>query len=314
MSGMQPVEHNVGEYISQSFEIYTKDLVNWIIIGVVGTFALGVGFWGGFHVCADKAIRGEKPEVGDVLSPFSKFGEFIVPLAIMFGCGMLTVCLIGFIGLIYFQIVWAFAFPQVMLRNMSWKDAAETSGEIAKQAMVPTFILVFVAGLIGGIGGIIGLNFLTAPLTGIIMMLAYNKQFGGGSSAGQLPGAAGGGGGWAAPAAPPAAAPAQSWGPPPADTPAAPPADAPVQSWGPPPADTPAAPAPAAPSSWAPPEPTPAPAPAAPAPAPASPAEQVESGTQSTSDNPEDAYAGKTMAMSAVDFEKMLNDQNKNKS
>jgi hypothetical protein len=295
---MQPVEHNVGDYISKAFEIYTKDLVNWIIIGIVGSFALGVGFWGGFHVCADKALRGEKPEVGDVLSPFSKFGEFIVPLAIMFGCSLLALCLVGIIGLVYFQIIWAFAYPLVMLRGMSWKEAAETSGAIAKQAMVPTFILLFVAGFIGGIGGIVGLNFITAPLTGIIMMLAFNKQFGveGGGSA-QLPPAQGGG--WGTPAAPPAGAP---------------PAAAPAQSWGPPAGAAPAAPAPAAPSSWAPPAPAPTPAaPAAPA-SPAAPAEGVESGTQSTSDNPDDAYAGKTMAMSAVDFEKMLDDRNKNNS
>ena len=280
---MQPVEHNIGEYISKAIEIYTKDIVNWLIIGVVGTFALGVGFWGGFYVCADKALRGEKPEVGDVLSPFGKIGEFIVPLAIIFVCAMLTFCLIGAVGLIYFQIMWAFAVPLVVLRGLSWKDAAEQSGAIAKQAMLPTFILAFVAGLIGGV-----FSFITAPLTGIIMTLAYQKQFGAGAPAGQLSG------GWA----PPAPAPAAAWGPP-AAAPAAPAAS--PSSWAPPAAAPAAAPAP---SSWAPP---------VAAPAPAAPSEAVESGTQSTTANPDEVYSGKTMAMSAVDFEKMLEDTNKGK-
>jgi len=288
MSTMQPVEHNIGEYISKAIEIYTKDIVNWLIIGVVGTFALGVGFWGGFHVCAAKALRGEKPEVGDVLSPFGKIGEFIVPLAIFFVCGLLIMCLVGIIGHIYFQILWAFAFPLVMIRNLSWKDAAEQSSAVTKQAMLPTFILVFVAGLIGGIGGVVGLNFLTAPLTGIIMQLAFEKQFGAGAPAGQLSG------GWA----PPAPAPAAAWGPP-AAAPAAPAAS--PSSWAPPAAAPAAAPAP---SSWAPP---------VAAPAPAAPSEAVESGTQSTTANPDEVYSGKTMAMSAVDFEKMLEDTNKGK-
>jgi hypothetical protein len=43
-------------------------------------------------------------------------------------------------------------------------------------------------------------------------------------------------------------------------------------------------------------------------------AENVETATQSTTNNPDEVVAGKTMAMSSFDFEKMLREHGGNKS
>ena len=364
----QPIEHDLGGYISKAFDIYKQDLVNWIIIGVVGTFALGVGFLGGFHICAMKALSGQKPEVGDVLAPFNRIGEWILPILGLSAVAILLgwVCGLGIFIAIYFSLLWMWAWPLMYSQNQTWAQAKETSTTLVKSAMVPNFILMFVAGLVGGIGGIVGLNFLTAPLTGIILAVAYQAQFGasggyGGPAA--LPGQGYGGPAPGAWGAPPAAAPADNnaWGAPPAAAPAnngwgAPaPTPAPADNnnaWGAPPAAAPAptpwgapdpTPAPAdnntawgapqaaapAPTPWGAPAPTPAPADnntawgapqaAAPAPTPwgapaptaAPPAENIESATQATTNNPDEIVAGKTMAMSTLDFEKMMAERNK---
>ena len=319
----QPIEHDLGGYISKAFDIYKQDLVNWIIIGVVGTFALGVGFLGGFHICAMKALSGQKPEVGDVLAPFNRIGEWILPILGLSAVAILLgwVCGLGIFIAIYFSLLWMWAWPLMYSQNQTWAQAKETSTTLVKSAMVPNFILMFVAGLVGGIGGIVGLNFLTAPLTGIILAVAYQAQFGasggyGGPAA--LPGQGYGGpspGAWGAP--PAAASMKNAWGAPPAAAPAD------NNAWGAPPAAAPA------PTPWGAPAPTPAPADnnnpwgapqaAAPAPTPwgapaptsAPPAENIESATQSTTNNPDEIVAGKTMAMSTLDFEKMLAERNK---
>ena len=363
----QPIEHDLGGYISKAFDIYKQDLVNWIIIGVVGTFALGVGFLGGFHICAMKALSGQKPEIGDVLAPFNRIGEWILPILGLSAVAILLgwVCGLGIFIAIYFSLLWMWAWPLMYSQNQTWAQAKENSTALVKSALVPNFILMFVAGLVGGIGGIVGLNFLTAPLTGIILALAYQAQFGGAGGHGgpaALPGQGYGGPAPGAWGAPPAAAPVNNaWGAPPA-APAdnnnawgAPPAAAPVNNgWGAPappaaaPAPTPwGAPAPTpapadnnnpwgappaaapAPTPWGAPAPTPAPAdnnnawgapqaaaPAptpwgAPAPTPTPPAEDIENATQSTTNNPDEIVSGKTMAMSTLDFEKMLAERNK---
>lgn len=294
-----PPKHDLGAYISEAFEIYKQDVVNWIIIGLVGTLALGVGYWGGFQICAFKAMRGEKPEISDVLAPFSRFGDYFLPmflisLALFF---LVWFCGLGLVVALLMSTWWFFAYPLIADRGMGWKEATDLSKEVAKQDLVGTFIVSFVAGLVSNIGGFIGLSFITAPLLGIIQAIAYQRTFGAASPAGgaaALPP----GGGWGAQPAPAPAAPAGSWGAP-AAAPAAPASlsPAPATGW-----DAPAAPAtPIAPTVI---DSTPAAAPA--------PVDQpVETAVQSTTNNPDEIVAGKTMAMSTVDFEKFLKGDNK---
>ena len=100
MSTQTTPEYDIGVYVSKASEIYTKDIVNWVLIGLVGMLALGVGSWGGYQNCALKALRGEKPEIGDVLMPFSRFGDFFLPALFIGLCifpGVLL-CGLGIVG------------------------------------------------------------------------------------------------------------------------------------------------------------------------------------------------------------------------
>ena len=189
MSANAP-EYDIGGYVSRSFEMYTKDIVNWIIIGLVGTLALGVGGWGGFQNCALKAARGEKPEISDVLMPFSRFGDFFIPLLMIMG-GMMLCFLPG----VYLALIWFFMYPIMIDKGVGWQDATKMSKEVAGQNLVMTFVLGIVAGILGQVGGVIGLPFLTAPLTGIFAVMAYLHVFGGPQQLGHQPA----GGGWGAP-------------------------------------------------------------------------------------------------------------------
>jgi hypothetical protein len=347
-NGNGPVNHDIGAYFNQALEIFKQDIVNWIIIGFVGNLAVGVGFWGGFHICTEKALRGEKPTVGDVLAPFSKIGELIVPILIIVALATFGMILCGlgpFIAL-YFSVLWFWAFPLVTIKNMPWQQAKDTSTALVKANLVPTLILMVVVGFISGLSGIIGIPGLLAGLGGIMSSLAFRAQFGDntggggyGGGAPALPGAGFQGGAAPAWGAPPAAAPApvpsQGWGAPPAADPnaawGAAPAPVANQGWGAPPAAPapdpnqgwgapPAAPAPAANQGWGAPPAAPAPSPfnldkpaAAPVAAPPTADGSVE--TAQPSSGGDDAYSGKTMAMSVQDFDKMLaerNNQNNN--
>ncbi len=333
-----PPKHDLGSLISRSIDLFKQDIGNWLVISVVGFFALGVGMWGGYHNCVLKAMRGEKPEVGDVLMPFSRFGDFFIPaLLIGLSAGLLFwLCGLGIILAFVLSTWWFYAYPLMIERGMGWKEATEYSKAIVKQDLVGHFVLYFVAGIVGNIGGFIGLSFLTTVLTGMIVTFAYRDLFAGGGGPGgqQLPY----GGGQPVPAAGApmpqgapqhAPAPQAGWGAPQGGPPQQ--QGAPQGAWGQPAPQAPApqAPAPQAQGGWAPqapapqapapqahapqaPAPSPYVAPAAPQPGPpAGDGDELETATQATTTNPDEMVHGKTMAMSAMDFEKMLAEQDK---
>ena len=64
------VKHDLGGYWNRALQIFLKDPVNWIIIGTVGMFAVGVGMWGGFQRCYLIHEQGGKPTIQDVIWPF----------------------------------------------------------------------------------------------------------------------------------------------------------------------------------------------------------------------------------------------------
>jgi hypothetical protein len=81
---VDPKNLSLGDCIKAAFDLFMKDPVNWIIIGLVGSVAIGVGYWGGFQLCAMKALKGEKPAVADVLAPFSRFVDYFLPFLITY--------------------------------------------------------------------------------------------------------------------------------------------------------------------------------------------------------------------------------------
>jgi hypothetical protein len=330
ISSPTPPKHDVGNYVSEAFALFMKEPVKWVVIGLIGQLALGVGYWGGFQHCAMKQIRGETLEFKDVLMPFEQFGRLFIPsliASLIIGVGFVLCILPGIVAAILLGTWWFFLWPLMLHHeNLTWQQARDISKETVQKDFMGTFIVVIAAGFLGGIGGVVGFTFLTAGLTGIIQVLAFQRTFGGDPSGvataphgppGALPSHGAPQQGWGAPgpaAAPPMASPDQSWGQPAGVAPA--PAGAPAQApagWGAPAAAPPTDPAWGAPAAAPPADPAwgaPAAAPpASPGPVaePAASSTGSETGVQSSTSNPDEVFTGgRTMAMSAVDFEKML--------
>lgn len=305
----QNVDLDIGGMLSKSWEIFQRDMVNWILIGIVGSLALGVGGWGGFQYCALKAARGESVSVGDVFYPFQHFGRLFIPMLAILGIVIFT-CGLG--GLVV-GFLWFWMYSLMVDRGLSFGDAAKLSKDAAMANVGPTILTMVVMFALNMVGNAVVIGTLiTMPIGAIFAILAYLNIFGNAPSGGSpqsldyspnAPAPMGApAGGYAPPAAAPAPVPGATFQPPAgAPGPAVPaPAPAPVMP-------APAAPAPAAPT----------PAPAAPAPVAPAPASNlppaadtpVETAQQSTTNNPDEIVAGRTIAMNTMDFEKMLKEQ-----
>lgn len=309
----QNVDLDVGGMLSKSWEIFQRDMVNWVLIGIVGSLALGVGGWGGFQYCGLKAARGESVSVGDVFYPFQHFGRMIVPIFAIIALVIVT-CGLGALPA-GFLLMWMYSL--MVDRGLGFVDAAKLSKDAAMANVGPTLITLVVIFALNMLGSAVMIGALvTTPIAMIFGVLAYLNIFGsapagGGPSPQSLdysPNAPAPMGVPAGGYAPPAAAPPMAQGGGFAPPAAAPVAAAPFAA----PAPAPAAPAPA-------PYGAPAPAPAAPVPAPfAAPAAAavpptadgvVETAQQATTNNPDEIVAGRTIAMNTMDFEKMLKEQ-----
>ena len=323
MSGHnQNVNLDIGGLFGRSLDIIKADIVNWALIGLVGALALGCGSWGGYHYCAQKQLSGQKPEVLDVLHPFSN-PQLLIPIILIVIGSMFCV-----IPGVILAVLWAFAIPLMVQRGLAWKDAADMSSAAVKDNLGAALLILLLTGFVANAGSmLLGIGLLiTLPLSQIMMYLALDQFFGPGATPQQLDYAPGAPAPMAAApmaapmAAHPMAAPmaAHPMAAPMAAHPmaapmAAHPMAAPPMAAHPmaaPPAAAPMAAPPAAAPMAAPVPGTPAPveaAPPAPAPAPAEPAAEddgvVETAQQATAGA---AVPGKTMAMSAVDFEAML--------
>ena len=281
---------DVGALLKQAWEIFVRDPVNWILITLVGSLALGVGGFGGFQHAALKAIRGESVEIGDAFYLFQR-PQWILPiLGVLVGAGFLIVLTCG-LGALPFIFLTAWWMGLLVMFDGTPMDALKQSKDVAMANAGATVMMMLVliglsmvAGFIPFVGGLVA-----TPLLVLFQILALQSMFGQAPSPQQLdyaPNAPG--------FAPPSAAPQYApMGAPPMAAPpaAAPPAAAPPM----------AAPAPVVQSSS-----TGATAPAA--------APPVETATQSTTNNPDEIVSGKTIAMSSVDFEQMLRDQQNKKS
>lgn len=333
-------EIDVGGLLKQSWDIFMRDPVNWLLVSVVGTLALLVGGFGGFHYAALKAIRGEQVEIGDAFYIFQRPGWILPLVGVFFAStvvGFLT-CGLGFLPVLFLLAWWV---PLLVMFDGRPMEALKQSKDLAIGNVGPTVMVLLVALVVVIAASFIPLlgGMLATPLLVIFNMLVLQNlyQGAGAHATPQQLDYAPNAPGFAPPAAaPPAAAPsyAPPAGAPPAAAPsyappaAAPPAGAPpaaAPSYAPPAAAPPAAAPPtASPAASAPPAAAPpaaAPPAAEPAvvktattgPAAAPSAGPVETATQSTTNNPEEIVSGKTIAMSSVDFEQMLRDQQKKK-
>lgn len=302
----QDVNLDFGGLFGRAFDLIKVDPVNWVILGVVGLGALGCGAWGGWANCAKKQLAGQKPEVGDVLYPFSNIS---LAIPVLLASLAIIPCVFPAFVLMF---LWSLAIPLMIRDGLDWKTATRMSKAAVMANLVPMLLLAIITGVVGGVGSAVVFGaILTMPLAVIMQYLALDSFFPAGATPQQLDYSPG----MPAPMAagtPAAFAPAHMA---PAPSPMAPAPSAPAPMAPAPSAPAPMAPAPSAPAPTAP-EPAAdvpiADAPFAEAPAPAeAPEAVVETAQQATAG---EAVAGKTMAMSAIDFEAMLKNRNNSDS
>lgn len=157
------VKYELTDYINEGIEIYKEDFGTWILIGIVGSFALGVGHWGGFQYCALKASRGEEVSVGDVLYPFQRFFAYIVPM-ILITIGFMFCFLPG----LYLSIKWYHIFTIMADRDIGWSKAKEVANELSDGDMGGVFVLWLVGALLGGV-----FPPITSAFQGVIAAKSY---------------------------------------------------------------------------------------------------------------------------------------------
>jgi hypothetical protein len=278
----QNVQLDVGGLFQRAWNIFQADMVNWILVAVVGHLALGVGFWGGFHYCATKSLRGEKLQVGDVLYPFRQL-SLLLPFVVIFAVAIVTCGL----GALVLGFLWAWMYFLMVDKGQSFGDAAKTSKDAVMANMGATLLTLLVLLGLNLLGSMVAVGtFVATPFAMIFAALAYQAIFGEQPTPQQLdyaPAASGVPGGSPSYGAPPAAAPSPSWESAPAPTPRAqpePPAPTPAPSDQSPLADTA--------SGWD-----------------SDEAPSAGSGQPGGEANEGGTGRSRTIAMSAVDFEKI---------
>ncbi|MBO9534146.1 MAG: hypothetical protein J7513_14340, partial [Solirubrobacteraceae bacterium] len=87
--------------------------------------------------------KGDVPETGDLLRGVLARGGALFVLSILYGVGIGFFAIFLLIPGIYVAIKWSLAAPALLIRNVGVSDAFKTSSELTKQAMGPTFAVVF---------------------------------------------------------------------------------------------------------------------------------------------------------------------------
>ncbi len=171
----QDVNLDFGGLLGRTFDLFKADPVNWIILGVVGSAALGCGAWGGWQNCAKKQLAGQKPEVNDVLYPFSNISLLVPPL--LAGLAMIPCGFPGFI----LAFLWSFATPLMVRDGLDWKDATRMSKDAVIANFVPVLLLSCISSALISVGaGAFGVGTLiTTPFAMVMMYVALDSFYSG---------------------------------------------------------------------------------------------------------------------------------------
>jgi uncharacterized membrane protein len=188
-----------GDWIQKGFDLYKANLatliVVWLLVAVLSGLTLGVLF--GPMACGAILItlalidgREPKPEIGDVFKGFAFFLQSLLGVVVVFavcfvGGGILgLVPLFGPILSMLFQLAVStltmFAFFLIAERNMEFIPALRLSIDTVKTNFWEFLGLLVVAGAIASVGLVaccVGV-FLTQPIAGCIIAVAYREVFG----------------------------------------------------------------------------------------------------------------------------------------
>ena len=146
-----------------SWAVVSQDWVTWILISLVGSFALGCGIWGGFQYCYLKAKQGHKLQWQDVLWPW-KSGR---TLDLFIGG------IIGFAFYPFLAAMWGFNTPLQVDRGATFGDAMTEGKKETGKSYVAYLLYFFLVSIIGAI------PLVGAPLLIGATMEGFAQKFGG---------------------------------------------------------------------------------------------------------------------------------------
>lgn len=192
----------IGDWLSESWEIISEDLVTHIILALIvglGSGITGGLLWGplmgGYLWIIFKKMKDPSytPQPGDIGKGFENFVQLFL-VAIVGGIiASLGVIACG-IGVIFTSALVVLALPLVVEGGMAFWPAISESINKTKQNLMSWVGFVLVLALLNAVGGAIAVGFLiTLPIAAVMTALAYRDNYG-------LAGAAGAGA--AAPQAP----------------------------------------------------------------------------------------------------------------
>jgi hypothetical protein len=174
------------------WDIVGVHFVTWIAMAAAGMCYAGIvvngPILGGFDRYLLQKIRGRESNLDTAFSGFKLafsqlFLVYIVTL-LLGGIGFLCCVIPG----IYLMVCWIFAKTLVVDQRLEFWDAMEASRKIVHQNWFSIFGLVFIGGLVAGLGvlGLLVGVFVTMPVFYASMMYAYEDIIHPPSLAGQL--------------------------------------------------------------------------------------------------------------------------------
>jgi uncharacterized membrane protein len=179
----------IGEAIGEGWKAAKPNLVpliiGFLITGILSSFIVGILCVPGMMWMSLKAVRGQKPEIGDL---FIGFKEGLVDHLIMILLQYLgfILCCVGIYitGPLFFQGTFL-----ILDKKMKWGEAKDTCMAEIKPNLMGWIIFWFVVGLVGGLGQIacvIGI-LVTMPVAFCAMAYSYEKTLAGGGGAAPAP-------------------------------------------------------------------------------------------------------------------------------
>jgi len=169
--------------LKDSWEIFQKNMVAYIVGALITIFGSIIVITSaplayGLTYMAAKGARGETVEIADVFAGFKpdKFIQsWILFLIIMIPIfiGFLLLVIPGMIIGIVFSVIFLYALPLMVIKDLGAVDALKESLEIAKANLQDTVILVVIVMILNAIGSAIWIGtILTMPFSMLLLVLA----------------------------------------------------------------------------------------------------------------------------------------------
>lgn len=179
----ESLESFVGAVLRESWELFKKYALVFVLASLVATFVAGISFgilagpmFVGLIEMVRRAQRGEAIQIGDV---FGRFDSFLPSAIALFLVGI-AVCIGSFLlvapGLLA-ALFSGFVLHAICFERLSAIDAIKRSFQIVKDHFIQSIALFVVISIMQAIGGAVVLGLLLAlPLSLIAMTLGYERM------------------------------------------------------------------------------------------------------------------------------------------